>query len=75
MEKQIQEKVDEHAREQEEEYFDKQREALAQEGIDAGRIQESSESVRADLINEIENEGNLTEERAFGFRDNFDTNE
>jgi hypothetical protein len=63
IEKQIEEKENEYWSEREEEYLDQQREALAQEGIDAGRIQESSESVRADLISEIEAEGNLTEEQ------------
>jgi hypothetical protein len=62
--KRIEDQAYENAREQEEEYLDQQREALAQEGIDATReIEENSESVRADLISEIEAEGNLTEEQ------------
>ncbi|MFA5163934.1 MAG: hypothetical protein WC441_05465, partial [Patescibacteria group bacterium] len=64
IEKQIEEKENEYWSEREEEYLDQQREALAQEGIDATReIEENSESVRADLISEIEAEGNLTEEQ------------
>jgi len=62
--RELERKAHESAIEQEQEYLDRQREALAEQGIDAAReIEENSESVRADLISEIAEEGNLTEEQ------------